>query len=129
MTNMQSTEKRSEYVTLIAVHRFLVAGLGLIGAIAIAVFGMLPVILTVQEPMPLTVSLAALAFGALLCVALAIASLVVGVGLLRLRSWARWAEIVLAVLGLASFPIGTAIGILVLLYLLSDAGRGMFEAQ
>jgi hypothetical protein len=61
--------------------------------------------------------------------AFGIARLVVGFGLLRMQSWARWAAVVLAALGLGGFPTGTAIGVLILIYLLGDEGRAAFEQQ
>jgi hypothetical protein len=55
-----------------------------------------------------------------------IASGIVGFGLLRHREWARVGAIVLAIIGLVGFPIWTVIGILILIYLLSDNGRAQF---
>jgi hypothetical protein len=43
--------------------------------------------------------------------ALGIPSLIAGIGLLKQKGWARTLAIILAVLALASFPIGTAAGI------------------
>ena len=43
--------------------------------------------------------------------ALGIPSLVAGIGLLKHMSWARVLAIVLAIVALASFPIGTGVGI------------------
>ena len=44
-------------------------------------------------------------------VAIGVPSLVAGIGLLRQKGWARIVAIILAILALASFPIGTAAGI------------------
>ena len=43
--------------------------------------------------------------------ALGIPSLIAGIGLLKQKGWARTLAIVLAVLALASFPLGTAAGL------------------
>ena len=56
----------------------------------------------------------------------AIASGIVGFGLLYRREWARVGAIVLAIVGLVGFPIWTVIGILILIYLLGENGRAQF---
>ena len=54
-------------------------------------------------------------------------SVLTGIGLLRLRPWARISAVLLAVPSLVSFPVGTVTSILVLVYLLRrDVGR-VFE--
>ena len=129
MTEQQERRKRADYVTLIAIYQFVSGALWLIGALAIVVFAALPVVLAVDDPVGLGVTLAALCFGMLVSGAFGIARLVVGFGLLRMQSWARWAAVVLAILGLGGFPIGTAVGVLILIYLLGDEGRQAFEQQ
>jgi protein-S-isoprenylcysteine O-methyltransferase Ste14 len=52
--------------------------------------------------------------------ALGIPSLIAGVGLLKQKRWARTLAIVLAILALASFPIGTAAGLYTLWVLTHD---------
>jgi hypothetical protein len=86
-------------------------------------------VLAVDAPVGLGVTLAVLCFGMIVSGAFGIARLVVGFGLLRMQSWARWAAVVLAILGLGGFPTGTAIGVLILIYLLGDEGRAAFEQQ
>ncbi len=54
---------------------------------------------------------------------LAAPGLVAGIGLLKRKSWARVLTIVLGILNLTNFPIGTALGVYTLFVLLqSDAG-------
>jgi len=129
MTEQQKRRKRADYVTLIAIYQFVSGALWLIGALAIVVFAALPIVLAVDDPVGLGVSLAVLCFGMIVLGAFGIARLVVGFGLLRMQSWARWAAVVLAILGLGGFPIGTAVGVLILIYLLSDEGRAAFESE
>ncbi len=129
MTEQQERRKRADYVTLIAIYQFVSGALWLIGALAIVVLAALPVVLAVDDPVGLGVTLAVLCFGMIVSGAFGIARLVVGFGLLRMQSWARWAAVVLAALGLGGFPIGTAIGVLILIYLLGDEGRAAFEQQ
>jgi len=142
MTEQQERRKRADYVTLIAIYQFVSGALWLIGALAIVVFGALRMVLrwddwsAVGTPLEVEVAkvtgaviLAVQCFGMLGLGALGIARLVVGFGLLKLSPWARWAAIVLAVLGLGSFPIGTVINVLILIYLLGDEGRAAFESE
>ncbi len=56
------------------------------------------------------------------CILIAFAALsgAVGYGLLNLKSWARMAAIVLAILSLCSFPIGTILGGVVLYFMFQE---------
>ncbi len=56
-----------------------------------------------------------------------IALVLAGWGLLGMKQWARWLAIVLAILGLFAFPIGTVIGALIIWYLLKQDVREAFE--
>ena len=58
----------------------------------------------------------------------AIALLVAGLGLLRMKQWARWLAFIMAILSLFVFPIGTVIGVLIIWYLLKDDVREAFNA-
>ena len=58
---------------------------------------------------------------------MAIALLLSGWGLLRMRGWARWLAFVLAIFSLFAFPIGTVIGALIIWYLLKEDVREAFE--
>ncbi|HET6566939.1 MAG TPA: hypothetical protein VFG50_03175 [Rhodothermales bacterium] len=62
-------------------------------------------------------------------VVLALPSLIGGWGLLNRRSWARTLIIVLSVIDLFSFPIGTAIGGYSLWVLFQDEARAEFEVN
>ena len=56
-----------------------------------------------------------------------ILGLLVAWGLWNLRSWARIVAIILAVLNLLSFPIGTILGIIILWYLFKQEIREAFH--
>ncbi len=60
---------------------------------------------------------------------LGIPGLIAGVGLLLRQTWARILAIVVAVLGLLNFPVGTLIGIYTLWVLLQDAAGAYFARQ
>ena len=65
----------------------------------------------------------------LLLVVLGIPGLVAGAGLLARKSWARVLAIVIGILGLVNFPIGTAIGVYTLFVLMQDAATEYFAPQ
>lgn len=73
-------------------------------------------------------SVAVLVIGVLL-VFVAASSVVVGWGLRMLRIWARVPAIVLAVIGLLGFPIGTLINAYILWLLASRKGRMVLSAE
>jgi len=60
-------------------------------------------------------------------VLLAIPGLIVGVGLLKFKEWARILGIVLSVINLLNFPLGTALGIYALIILLNDETTPLFQ--
>ena len=60
--------------------------------------------------------------------ALAVPGLLAGYGLLTRKTWGRVLAVVVAVLGLIHFPIGTAIGIYALWVLLQTSATEYFEA-
>jgi len=64
--------------------------------------------------------------GALL-VLLALPGIVAGYGLLLRRNWGRLLALVVGFLGLANFPLGTALGIYTFWALLPDAATEVFE--
>jgi hypothetical protein len=53
--------------------------------------------------------------------------LLAGIGLWRLRRWARTLAVVLSVVALASVPIGTILGVLTLVVLLQDDANALFR--
>ena len=55
-------------------------------------------------------------------------SLVAGYGLLKRRSWARTLTIILSVINLLNFPIGTALGGYALWAMLQDESRAEFHS-
>jgi hypothetical protein len=73
-------------------------------------------------------NLAVVAIGVVLVV-LAAANFVVGWGLRMLRIWARVPAIILAVIGLLGFPIGTLLNAYVLWLLASRKGRMVLSAE
>jgi type II secretory pathway pseudopilin PulG len=67
-----------------------------------------------------------LAFGAVLLL-IGVLQVVTGIGLLKLRPWARTLEIVVAGIGLLGIPCGTIVSVLILVYMLKPEVRTLFS--
>jgi hypothetical protein len=72
----------------------------------------------VTARVPMILGLALLVFG--------LVPVVVGVGLLQERSWARIASIVVAIFIVANFPLGMALGIYTLSFMFSAPARRLY---
>jgi hypothetical protein len=59
---------------------------------------------------------------------MAIPSIIAGWGLSKHKSWARMLTIILAVLSLPQFPVGTAIGVYALVILFNDESKRILTA-
>jgi hypothetical protein len=60
---------------------------------------------------------------------LSIPGLIIGIGLLKFRPWARIAGIVISILGMMAVPFGTALGIYGLWVLFSSETERLFSAS
>ena len=119
--------RRPDGVSIIAIYYFVMSFLFFLGILAIVLFAILPIVFAANDPDAVW-GLVAVSFGLLVALILAVANLVVGVGLWQLREWARWGAIVLAVIGLLGFPIWTVIGALIIYYLLQPEAKEAFRA-
>ena len=115
--------KRPDLIILIAIWQFLNALFCAIGISAIAIFAF-------PKAGPADIgTIFGLSIGIffLLCfIGLSVAG---GIGLLAGKYWGRMVSIINAALGLLSIPIGTVIGILVLIYLTKSEVRAYFESS
>jgi hypothetical protein len=73
-------------------------------------------------------SIVALVMGALL-VLVSVPGIIVGGGLLNYKEWARISAIVLGILNLPGFPIGTALGLYTLFILLDSQTLALFDQK
>jgi hypothetical protein len=121
-----------EHVRIAAILRIAYSGIGLLAAaIVFLVFGGLGILAAVAEPSSAHESVPALwAIGA--CIAalvgiLGLPGVIVGLGMLRFRPWARILGIVFAFFDLPAVPLGTALGIYSLWVLLNPQTAELFE--
>jgi hypothetical protein len=116
--------EKPELIILIAIWNFLSAFGTFIG-IGAAIFIFLPAIFaTWLTPVAVLVSL--VAFGALLLLAYIGLCVAAGIGLVYGKEWGRILAIIQAVFSLFSFPVGTTIGILIIIYLSGEKVKNYF---
>jgi hypothetical protein len=120
-------KKRPDMLILIAVWQFLNAVGGLIGLIAIALFAY-PQVASLNG-IARTGGLFGLSIGAFFLVCFTILAAAGGFGLLNGTELGRVLSIVHAALNLIMIPIGTVIGILVIIYLGKPEVKEYFEAE
>jgi hypothetical protein len=105
----------------------IMGALGLIGAfcafVSIAGGGLI----SGDQDALIATSITATAIGAFVFL-ISIPNIIAGIGLLKYKSWARILAIILAVLNLFAFPIGTALGIYTLWALLNKETAPLFES-
>ncbi len=115
-----------EGLVLTAVYHFLMALPGLLIGVIILAIPVPAVVMTVDDPVGLTAALVALILLALLIGGSGLLYLLAGFGLLRRWNWTRWLAIALGLLMALCVPVGTLIGAVVIIYLLSDEIRQVF---
>jgi len=131
----------AQHVTVVGVLRIGFGALGILGAIILLLIAVIVFASTVgpgvisgdEEALRILTAIGS-GVGLLLCgIALFVALLSVpgiigGIGLLRLRPWARYLVLILAVLDLFNIPIGTAVGAYSIWVLVHDETAQLFAA-
>lgn len=121
----------AQHVKILGILHIVFGGLGVLGAIiALMVFGGVSAIVAADRSSD---SLAAVpilgvvgGFVFVLIMALSLPALIVGIGLVQFRPWARIGGIILSALDLFGFPFHTALGIYGLWVLLNRETERMF---
>jgi hypothetical protein len=118
--------KRPDLLFLVVIWLFFSAFLYFIGMAAIAVFA-LPEALGFGNGSGSTGAVFGLGVAVLILLASLVVCLLGGIGVLQGKVWGRTLAIVAAVLSLFSFPIGTVIGVLVIVYMMRAEVKAYFE--
>jgi hypothetical protein len=122
-----STNRRPEFVTLIAVYQLVTAAILFLLSCMIPAVVIPSIFVYVEVSGGIFAALIMAGGGLALFLGFGIASLVVGWGLFRMREWARLGAIVLAAFALIGFPVWTIVAILILVYLTSEDARNAFK--
>ncbi len=120
-----------KHVTVVGVLHIGFGALGILGALTAFVFivgGGLIGGFASEEPIVLAITAIFGTIIALWAGLLAVPGIIGGIGLLRWKSWARYLVLVLAVLDLFNFPIGTAVGVYTIWVLAQDETARLFSA-
>jgi hypothetical protein len=120
--------KRPDLLILVAIWQFVSAFLLAIGIAAIAVFA-LPEALGYRWGPAEVGSIFGLSIGIFVLLCLIGLSLAGGIGVLQGKNWGRMISIVNAVLSCFNIPVGTVIGVLVIIYLMRPEVREYFESS
>ena len=123
----------AQHVKILGVLHIVLGALGVLGAvIVLLVFGGISALVAADQSSD---SLAAIpilgavgGFVFILIMAISVPGLVIGIGLVQFRSWARIAGIVISGFDLLGFPFHTALGIYGLWVLLNRQSEQMFGA-
>jgi hypothetical protein len=123
-----SREEIQQHITILG--WLYIVGYAFFLLIGIFIFVLLTSIgaVTGDQQAMVVLSIVGTAVGGLLVV-LAIPGIVAGVGLLARKSWARYLAIVVAILGLVNFPIGTLVGVYALWILLQESALHYFSTS
>jgi hypothetical protein len=119
----------AQHVKILGILHIVFGALGVLGAIVVLlVFGSISAFVNLQDPSvdvrPILGVIGVVAFFAILV--LSLPALVIGIGLLQFRPWARIAGIILSALDLLGFPFHTILGIYGLWVLLNRETEQMF---
>ena len=124
-------KKRPDLLLLVAIWQFLIAFFCLVGIAAISVFAF-PEAVGFGYYGPYRVDAGAI-FGLTIAILFLLGCLGVsvagGLGILLGKAWGRIVSIINAILSLFFFPVGTVIGVLILIYLMSTQVREYFESS
>lgn len=123
------------HVKVLGVLNIVLSALGiLIGVLLLLVFGGIAGLIGLTDhgdgrliALPIVGGIGALIF--ILVMIVSIPGIVAGIGLLKLRPWARILGIVISALNILNFPFGTALGVYGLWVLLANETIALFEGM
>ena len=114
--------RRPDLLILVAIWEFITAFLAFIGIGVIAIFGFAAIVDEAER----AAVIVGLSVGVVLLFAFIGLAIAGGVGILIGKEWGRIVSIVHAVLTLLNIPVGTVIGVLILVYLSRSDVRDYF---
>ena len=114
-----------QHIRIISILYIVLGVLGLLAAVGIVVLGAGAGLMSGDPDAAIAGGTCGTVIGVTIAV-LSLPSIIAGIGLKNRREWARILTIILSVLNLLNFPIGTAIGAYALWALLNDQSRALF---
>ena len=108
-----------QHITVVAALNIGLGALGVVlGMIAFVFLAGIGLLSGDRDAMPILTFIAVIAAGFLLIIS--VPDIIGGIGLLRRKSWARILVLILSVLKLINFPLGTAVGVYSIWVLMQD---------
>jgi hypothetical protein len=120
--------KRPDLLLLVAIWEFLTAAFALIGIAAIAILAFPAINTYVYDIYSRNAAFFGLSIAIFILGVYVVVAILGGTGLLAGKEWGRITSIIQAAISLLMFPFGTAIGILMLIYLTRADVRAYFGA-
>jgi hypothetical protein len=120
----------AQHVKILGILHIVLGGLGVIGAvIALMIFGGLSAIVHLSDsgsdvPAPVLGLIGGVVF--IVVMVISVPGLIIGIGLMQFKPWARIAGIVLSAFDLLGFPLHTVLGVYGLWVLLNRETEQMF---
>lgn len=114
-----------QHIRILAILYIVFGALGLVGAILVLVAGV-GMGLASNEPDAAIVGGTCATAVAVFIAVISLPNLIAGMGLRNGRQWARILTIILSILNLFNFPLGTALGIYGLWVLLNEQSKSYF---
>jgi hypothetical protein len=122
----------AQHVKILGVLHVIFGGLGVLEAITVLlIFGGISAVVGLSDhssdsltAIPILSAIGGFVF--ILVMALSLPGLIIGIGLIKFRPWARMAAIILSAFDLLSIPFGTALGVYGLWVLLNRETEQMF---
>lgn len=118
-----------KHVTVVGILRIGLSAMGVLAAVMIILIllgtGLAVWFSGEEEVLPILAAVG-LGVGGVIVV-LSVPGIVGGVGLLRHRNWARYLVLVLSVIDLINFPIGTIVGVYSIIVLVQEKTVALFE--
>jgi uncharacterized BrkB/YihY/UPF0761 family membrane protein len=118
---------RSDGITLLAIYHFILGGIFLLGMFGVSLPAVITALVGIFEDPEVLIATAILAVIAMVLMVFVVFFLAIGYGLWQRKQWARIASMVVAVLSLFGFPIGTFIGGFTIWYLIQPDVVAEFE--
>ncbi len=118
---------RADGITLLAIYNFILGGLFLLGMFGVSLPAVITALVGIFEDPGAFIATFILGIIAMVLMVFVVFFLAIGYGLWHCKQWARIASMVVAVLSLFGFPIGTFIGGFTIWYLIQPEVVAQFE--
>jgi len=115
------------HIKVISWLYIILGGLGLLGAAILILLVAGGGLISGDQTAILVTTLVSVILGGAI-ILISVPGIIAGIGLLRYRPWARILALVLGILNLPGFPVGTILGIYTIWALLDDESAGLFES-